>query len=233
MTLSGAKTGFRAFSSVCSTSDTVYYSIQAEDASGNATGAWETGYGTYSGANTLTRTYIHASSNGGAAVSFSAGTKSVWIDCTAARILASVPIVSASAPANPFVGMMWTDADGITCEYFYDGTTYAWLDMGVVTNTSGAYETGSAVLDFGASPGNNEASVSVTGLTSISASATIVPSFSADATTSDHTASDHKYASAIISLSTSAPSAGTGFTIYGRSVQAMQGTFSVQYVWRN
>jgi hypothetical protein len=82
-TLAGAGTGFRAFSAVCSTGDTLYYLIEALDANGNPSGDWEVGLGTYSGANTLTRTTPAASSNANAAVSFAAGTKRVSLDATA------------------------------------------------------------------------------------------------------------------------------------------------------
>lgn len=75
-TLGGAMTGYRTFASVCATSDTVYYLIEAVDASGYPTGEWETGLGTYSGTNTLTRTTPLDSSTG-SAVSFSAGDKRV------------------------------------------------------------------------------------------------------------------------------------------------------------
>lgn len=82
VTLAGAVTGYRAFSSVMSNLDTCYYMIQATDAFGRPTGAWETGLGTYSSsANTLTRTTVYASSTG-SAVSFAAGTKQVGISAT-------------------------------------------------------------------------------------------------------------------------------------------------------
>jgi len=79
LTLDGALTGFRAFASVCSTNDTCLYYIEAVDANGNATGDYETGFGTYSGTNTLTRTTVLRSSNANAAVSLAAGTKRVGI----------------------------------------------------------------------------------------------------------------------------------------------------------
>lgn len=82
-TLAGALTGYRTFASVCATSDTFYYSITAVDGNGIPTGDWETGLGTYSAANTLTRTTVHASSNAGSAVNFAAGTKRVTITATA------------------------------------------------------------------------------------------------------------------------------------------------------
>jgi hypothetical protein len=85
LALSGAMTGFSAFSSACSVNDTCYYCIQAVDSGGAPTGDWEVGLGTYSAANTLTRTTVLASSNAGAAVNFAAGTKQVWIDLAASQ----------------------------------------------------------------------------------------------------------------------------------------------------
>lgn len=79
LTLAGAITGFRTFASVCATSDTALYYIEAVDGSGTPTGDWECGLGTYSGVNTLTRTTVVRSSNAGAAVNFGAGTKRVGI----------------------------------------------------------------------------------------------------------------------------------------------------------
>lgn len=73
-TLSATPTGFRAFSAVLSTSDTTYYTIAHQTLD-----EWEVGYGTYSSANTLTRTKVIASTNANAAVNFSAGTKDVFI----------------------------------------------------------------------------------------------------------------------------------------------------------
>jgi len=72
--------GYQTFSSVMSVGDTCYYSIQ-----GQTTSEWEVGLGTYSYANTLTRTTVYSSSNAGAAVSFSAGTKNVFITMAASR----------------------------------------------------------------------------------------------------------------------------------------------------
>jgi hypothetical protein len=100
LALSGAITGYRAFSSVMSIGDTCYYVIEAIDTNGVPTGAWEVGLGTYSGVGTLTRTTVHASSNSNAAVSFAAGNKRVMITPTAAQLasfLAGSSNVDASA----------------------------------------------------------------------------------------------------------------------------------------
>jgi len=72
--------GYQTFSSVMSIGDTCYYSIQ-----GQTTSEWEVGLGTYSSANTLTRTTVYSSSNAGSAVTFSAGTKNVFMTMAASR----------------------------------------------------------------------------------------------------------------------------------------------------
>jgi len=70
-TLAGAVTGFQTFSSAIGNANTTYYTI--------VNGAeFEVGLGTV-GAGTLARTTILASSNAGAAVSFTAGTKDVFV----------------------------------------------------------------------------------------------------------------------------------------------------------
>lgn len=78
ITLAGAISGYRAFSAVATADgDTFYYSI----AGGSE---WENGLGTRASATTFARTKILSSSNAGAAVNFSAGTKEVWMDAPAA-----------------------------------------------------------------------------------------------------------------------------------------------------
>jgi hypothetical protein len=63
-----------------SVGDTCYYCIQ------NPTvGEWEIGVGTYSSANTLTRTTVISSSNAGSTVTFSAGSKDVFITLAASK----------------------------------------------------------------------------------------------------------------------------------------------------
>lgn len=81
--LAGAYTGYRAFDDVMANADTCYYCIQAIDVNGNPSGDWEVGLGTFNDTDTLVRTTPAASSNGGAAVNFSAGTKRVTLEATA------------------------------------------------------------------------------------------------------------------------------------------------------
>jgi hypothetical protein len=82
-TLAGAMTGFKTFSSVCANSDTVYYTIQGVDGSGNPTAEWEVGFGSWGVGGVLTRTTVYSSSNANTTVNFSAGDKQVWIDAPA------------------------------------------------------------------------------------------------------------------------------------------------------
>lgn len=79
LTLSGALTGFQSFS-VVGNANTCIFCVYAVDANGNPSGDWEVSIGTYtSSGTTLSRTTVLASSNGGAAVNFVAGTKHVAI----------------------------------------------------------------------------------------------------------------------------------------------------------
>jgi hypothetical protein len=74
VTLAGAVSGFQALSAVCANGDNVFYAIVNRSAA-----EWEVGFGTWNTGGTLTRGYVLASSSAGAAVSFSAGTKDVFV----------------------------------------------------------------------------------------------------------------------------------------------------------
>jgi hypothetical protein len=90
---------------------------------------------------------------------------------------------------------------------------------------------GSATINFGAHPGSNEASVAVTGQTSISNTSKAEAWVMADDTSSNHTASDHRYFAALAGLTCGTPSAGVGFTIYARSTEKLTGNFTLRWVW--
>ena len=88
-----APAGFRTFASAFSVADRVYYAIIGPGAT-----EWEVGYGTLSASTTLARTTVLASSNAGAVVNFSAGTKEVF--CTiAAQALIRATIAQLRAAA--------------------------------------------------------------------------------------------------------------------------------------
>lgn len=88
VTLLGASTGYQSFS-VIGNGNTTYYTIAGQTGS-----EWEVGIGTYtSSGTTLARTTVLASSNSGSLVTFSAGTKDVFVTYPAE--------VSAYASNNP------------------------------------------------------------------------------------------------------------------------------------
>ena len=86
VTLAGAVAGYQAFSAAFLDQDIVFYCIEA--VTGNSpTGDWEVGTGTFTlSGTTLSRTNILGSSNGGAVVNLSAGTKKVF--CPISALLA-------------------------------------------------------------------------------------------------------------------------------------------------
>lgn len=94
-----------------------------------------------------------------------------------------------------------------------------------------ASATGTATLDFGPYPGSNEASVTVTGQSSILATSKADAFVMADDTSSDHTASDHRYLEVFASLTCGTPVASTGFTIYARSLEKLTGQWTIRWVW--
>lgn len=83
--LLGAVTGYVSFSAGIGVSNSCWYVIQAQSLA-----EWEVGIGTLSAATTLTRDTVLASSNAGALVNFSAGTKDVFVTLAATQcVLAS------------------------------------------------------------------------------------------------------------------------------------------------
>jgi hypothetical protein len=85
ITLSGtAPSGYQTFNAAFGTTSPFFYAIEAVDGSGVPTGDWEVGYGILSASTTLARSQVLASSNSGAAVNFSAGTKNVFCTIPAA-----------------------------------------------------------------------------------------------------------------------------------------------------
>lgn len=142
--LGGAATGYRAFSSVCAVGDTFYYAISHQTLN-----QWECGLGTYGAGNVLERTTVHASSNSGAKVNFSAGTKECFLTLTARHLdrindngqstaigsKTSVVAVNDSATL-PDLDLQFAELKTLTAKY---GPTpsYSRASIGYYTNASG------------------------------------------------------------------------------------------------
>lgn len=115
LSLSGAITGMIRFNAIpgVAVNDTVPYSVFSVDGSGNRTAEWEIGIGTYSAANTLTRTTVLGSSNAGAAVSFSGATLYVFLSPLGERLLQVLPDLSTVLKAVGASAITSADSDTI------------------------------------------------------------------------------------------------------------------------
>jgi hypothetical protein len=113
-TVSGtAPTGFRTLSAVLSVGDTFYYAIQGQGSS-----EWEVGLGTYSSANVFARTTVLSSSNSGSAVTFSAGTKDVFLTLAASKTIqtnaSGIVDLPASSTINGVAAVTTTGSQTLT-----------------------------------------------------------------------------------------------------------------------
>ena len=90
---------------------------------------------------------------------------------------------------------------------------------------------GTATIDLGAFPGTNQASIAVTGQATILAGSKPSAYIGASDSVGGHTAADHRYIAAFMALTCADPTAGTGFTIYARSTERLEGTYVVRWAW--
>jgi hypothetical protein len=113
VTLLGAATGFQSFAAI-GNANTTYYTI-----AGQGTAEWEVGIGTYtSSGTTLARTTVISSSNSGSLVTFSAGTKDVFVtypaSFTSNAIGGGVGAVMLNATTATVSGTVSTGQNGLT-----------------------------------------------------------------------------------------------------------------------
>jgi hypothetical protein len=99
------------------------------------------------------------------------------------------------------------------------------------TNGTNAGNIGTATLDFGPLPGSNEATVTVTGQTTILSTSAVQVFFMSDVTIGGHTPNDHAYAAALVGLTAGVVTAGVGFPINARSTQKFVGQFALRFNW--
>lgn len=168
--------GYRTFSTVMSVGDTCLYTIQ------HATlNEWENGIGTYSSANTLTRTTVSSSSNAGALVTFSAGTKNVSITLLAPKTVQTDPTTAGNVLFTAD-GSVWSSTQKIVQGSSYSATasftaSISGTTMTVTAVASGALSVGQVFTGTGVTAGTSiTAFVSGTGNTgtyTVSASQTV------------------------------------------------------------
>ncbi len=178
LTLAGAVNGFQAFS-VLGDGSTTYYAIYD-----TASDDWEVGLGTYTlSGTTLARTTVLSSSNAGAAVNLSAGSKDVFVTYPAERAV----VYGASGDTNvsikdlsdvyssmtPTDGQVLTydttngwqaEAGGITYTAYTANATLT-ADQGAIADTSGGVFT----LTLPASPSTGNQVIIVDGTESFGA----------------------------------------------------------------
>lgn len=132
VTLLGAVTGYQSFSGAFSSTNgtTTYYCI-ADQGGAN----WEVGLGTWNTGNTLTRTTVYSSSNGGSTVNFASGTQNVF--CT---YPAEYAVYQGGPLGTPSSGTV-TNLTG-TASININGT------VGATTPTTGAFTTLSTTGDI-------------------------------------------------------------------------------------
>jgi hypothetical protein len=132
-TLLGAATGFQSFSAI-GNGNTTYYTI-----SSNGGSEWEVGIGTYTSAGTtLARNTVLASSNSGSLVSFSAGTKDVYVVYPAGKATYQddTQMVYAGDSGAIFLGYKT-----ITASLTLPSSNYNGLSVGPITVNAGVVVT--------------------------------------------------------------------------------------------
>jgi isocitrate dehydrogenase len=95
----------------------------------------------------------------------------------------------------------------------------------------GSANVGAAILDFGAAPGTNIASVSVTGQTTITSTATIQAWTCGLDSTADHNLYEHMLLPLWLTINASAITVGTGFTLTGFTELRLVGLVKVRWSW--
>lgn len=175
VTLGGAYTGFQTFLDAIGNSNTTYYTI-----SNVVTGEWEVGIGTYtSSGNTLSRDTVLSSSNAGSLVSFTTGTKDVFVTQPAERnVYVNGTDIVAENSANLKIAYGGTGLTSYTAgdlPYFATGTALSKLSIGTsnqVLTSSGSAPQWSTNLSIGSLTASADSTFSSTGAVQISAGTT-------------------------------------------------------------
>ena len=176
VTLGGAYTGFQTFSAAIGNANNTYYTI-----ANVTTNEWEVGIGTYtSSSNTLSRDTILASSNAGSAVSFTSGSKDVFVTQPAERavyVTGTDVIAANSASVKTTYGgtglTSWTAGD---LPYYATGTALSKLGIGaantVLTSSGSAPQWSTSINISGSVTAASDSTFNSTGALQISAGTT-------------------------------------------------------------
>jgi hypothetical protein len=127
-------------------------------------------------------------------------------------------------PSNSQNSIIWSTTANDTL--VWNGTAWMYLGSGI---NDGLVYTGQALLNFG--DGSNEASAIITGIDNMPVDAKIQIWISADDSTGDHSASEHRYLGSIASFTAGNIVSAIGFTVYARSTQKLSGLFLVRFSW--
>jgi hypothetical protein len=116
-----------------------------------------------------------------------------------------------------------------------NATTYLRGDGTWATPAGGtggaAPATGTAIIDFGAAPGSQSASVTVAGQADIVAGSFVRAHIQATDSTATHNADEHLLLSRLVTVSCTAITAAASFTITAQSELTITGTISVRWEW--
>ena len=111
ITLDGAVTGYLAFAAELANADTATIVIEAVDAAGRPTGAWEICDSTFTAPATLSRGNIRDSSAGGSRIDFAAGNKRVFainprdlVDLGSADLIGTLPVAKGGTGVTTSTG---------------------------------------------------------------------------------------------------------------------------------
>jgi len=139
ITLAGAATGYQTFNATIGVGNTCYYVIENP-----GTTEWEIGLGTLSAPTTFTRTTVLKSSNSNTVVTFSTGTKNVFVTLPANQIVNYATLTDVQTLTNKTLSTN-VDYNGNLISGQYGGTGVAntgkTITIGGNLTTSGAFTT--------------------------------------------------------------------------------------------
>jgi len=218
VTLLGAVTGYQAFSAAVGNGNTCYYAVADQNGAN-----WEVGVGTYASAgNTLTRTTVLASSNGGSLTNFASGSQNVFLTYPAEKAvstdtLAYPPAIGSTTPnSGAFTTLSASSTVSGTGFSTYLASPPA---IGGTAPNTGSFTTLTATGAITHNTTTNNQSYTTTGagtITLTSGTAGTINNFNIGATTAG--------TGAFTTISASSTVSGTGFSTYLASPPAIGAT---------